>query len=109
MKLKHLFENEMNAEQAFSLAILKGTHIPEYEDIIANDSHYAYLYAKDIIKGRWPAGEPAIAEDSGYACWYAIYIIKGRWLDLEQYFLSERFRPDLYGVDIQHLYNYTKM
>ena len=36
----------------------------------------AYLYAKDVIKGRFPEAEPVIAKDAGWACYYALYVIK---------------------------------
>jgi hypothetical protein len=30
----------------------------------------AYDYAKYVIKGRWPEGEPAIAKDPDYSIFY---------------------------------------
>ena len=34
------------------------------------DSHYAYVYARDVIKGRFPEGEEVIAKDPEYANLY---------------------------------------
>ena len=40
--------------------------------------YWAYLYAKDVIKGRWPEGEPVIAREPVLACGYALCVIQGR-------------------------------
>jgi hypothetical protein len=37
------------------------------------------IYVDDIIKGKWPEGEPAIAKNPQYAYWYARDFIEGRW------------------------------
>jgi hypothetical protein len=44
------------------------------------NSYDAYLYAKDIIKGSWPAGEDIIAKDMRCSYWYARHVVKGKWL-----------------------------
>ena len=43
---------------------------------IAKDPQWAYWYAKDILKGPFPLGEPAIAKESWRAFWYAAEILK---------------------------------
>jgi hypothetical protein len=48
------------------------------EQYIIKDSHYAYFYALNIIKGRWIEAEDIIATNSGYAYLYAREIIKGK-------------------------------
>ena len=40
---------------------------PEAEATIAKDPYSAYHYARDVIGGRWPEGEAAIAKSPGYA------------------------------------------
>jgi hypothetical protein len=57
--------------------IIKGRW-PEREAAIAKDPSPAYAYARDIIKGRFPEGEAAIAKDPELAYLYARDIIKGR-------------------------------
>ena len=47
------------------------------------DPKRAYLYAEDVIKGRWPEGEPVMAKDPEYAYYYARDVIKGRWPEAE--------------------------
>jgi len=48
------------------------------EAAIARDAACAYLYARDVIKGRFEAGEAAIAGDAWWAYRYAHDVIKGR-------------------------------
>lgn len=48
------------------------------ETTVAQSPLYAYLYATEVIRARWPQGEPAIARGP-YAYWYAREIIKHRW------------------------------
>ena len=38
-----------------------------------------YYYAKHVIKGRWPEGEPYIATDPYWAYSYANYVLNRRW------------------------------
>ena len=47
------------------------------------DPDWAYHYARDVIKGRWPEGEPAIATHPGYVYLYAKDVIRGRWPEAE--------------------------
>jgi hypothetical protein len=57
--------------------VIKG-RFPEGEQAIAKSSKYAYMYAKDVIKGRWPEGEAAIAKHAWWSYGYAIHVIKER-------------------------------
>jgi hypothetical protein len=57
--------------------------------ILKRDSWYAYRYAKDIIRGRWPEAEPYIIKDSWYAFMYAQYVIRGRWEEAESVIIKE--------------------
>ena len=50
---------------------------------IATYSHYAYHYARDVIKGRWPEAEVTIAKSPKHAYLYARDVIKGRWPEAE--------------------------
>ena len=47
------------------------------ETYIAKDAFFAYLYAKNVLKGPFPAGEEAIAKDYAYAYYYARDVLKG--------------------------------
>ena len=51
----------------------------------------AYLYARDVIKGRFLEGEAIIATDPEYAYYYACDGIKGRWLDGELQILFSEY------------------
>lgn len=63
----------------YAMIVVKG-RFPIGEPAIARDPEHAYYYANRIIKGRWPEGEPAIATDSWYSYNYAIHVLKGRFL-----------------------------
>ena len=54
-------------------------------NIIKKDPEHVYLYARDIIKGRFPEAEEYIKKDPQYAYYYATNIIKGRFLEAEEY------------------------
>ena len=43
----------------------------------------AYMYARDVIKGRWPEAEPYIMKDAMISFYYAKRVIKGRWPEAE--------------------------
>jgi hypothetical protein len=52
---------------AFNYAryVIKG-RFPEGEAAIATDPYLAYVYARDILKGRFPEAEASIAKDPDY-------------------------------------------
>ena len=70
----------MTPQEAYEHArnIIKG-RFPAGEPAISADAEYAYWYARDVIGGRFLAGEPAIATSAHYAYLYAGNIIEGRW------------------------------
>ena len=45
------------------------------EKAISKDEHHAY-YARDVLKGPFPAGEKAITESAPYAHLYAAHVLK---------------------------------
>ena len=54
----------------------KPEELKKREKYIAKDPHYSYLYARDFLKGPFPAGEEAIATDSYNAYVYARDVLK---------------------------------
>lgn len=59
----------------------------ELEDL-AKDAQQSFVYAKKVLKGRFPEGEAAIAQDPDLAFDYAHEIIKGRFPEAEDTFLK---------------------
>jgi len=49
-----------------------------------DNSDLCYYYAKYVIQGPFPLGEPLIATNPERACWYAISILKRRWPEGER-------------------------
>ena len=63
MKIAELFEQEYSDKDL---------------EEIAKDPQRAYRYARDVIKGPWPAGEATIATDAEYSYYYANYVLNGK-------------------------------
>jgi hypothetical protein len=87
--LKKLFaakEKEIakDPEWAYNYArdIIRGRW-PETEAVIAKDPELAYEYARGVIRGRFPEAEAVIATDPSWAYKYAKDIIHGRWPEAE--------------------------
>jgi hypothetical protein len=53
------------------------------EPWLLQDPQAAYMYAKKVIKGRWPEAEPSIIKDASAAGSYAMDVIGDRWLEAE--------------------------
>ena len=68
----------MTLVEAYLQALYQGYGTPEQEAIIATDAWYSYLYAKDVIEGRWEPGEAIIATSYLDSSDYARCVIKGR-------------------------------
>ena len=101
-KLKEVIAR--SAKASFDYATLKAVgwpkRFPEGEDAISKSSEYSYLYALDVIKGRWEPGEDAIMKDSGRAVSYAHHFLCGRWKAAEKAIAKKR--------DPGHLLKYAK-
>jgi len=91
------------------------------ERIISQDI-LSYLYAKNVIGGRFELGEAAISKDAGYSYWYARDIIHERFIlgeaeiikDSEYSYLYARnvlrgnWTPELAAMCPAWLYTYAK-
>ena len=66
-----------SAKYAYQYArdVLKGP-FPAAEAIIAKDAYYAYQYARDVLNGPFPAGEEAIAKSGHMANPYVVDVLK---------------------------------
>jgi len=51
----------------------------EMEILDSQDLRQAVIYAKNVLKGRWPEAELFIMKDPAYAKWYAENVIGGDW------------------------------
>jgi hypothetical protein len=76
MATKDLTEALSSPKRAFEYAheVIKDRW-PSGEDIIAQDSQWAYWYARFVIKDRWPEAEPIIAQDAFWAYCFALFVI----------------------------------
>jgi hypothetical protein len=96
---KHMATPEM-AFGALKSGKLNAQQKKEAESVVATDPEYAYLYARNVIQGRWPEAEPVIAKDPQWAYTYARYVIKGRWPEGEPAIAKKADRACLYARDV---------
>jgi hypothetical protein len=90
--LKSLNENSKaggtyfsSPENAFLYCKKMKRRIPEAEELIKNNAHYAGRYADEIIHGRWPEAEEVIKKSGYQAGLYARLVIEDRWPEAERY------------------------
>lgn len=68
--------------------------------IIKKSTKWSFMYARDIIKGRWISGEEAIAKSSYYSYFYAKEIVKGRWSEGERAIMANNTHWHWYIDDV---------
>ncbi len=80
----------------------KNRYSEKLENIIKTktDPHYAYVYARDVIKGRWKEAEEYIKTDPYWAFRYARDVIKGRWKEAEEYIKTNPQSAYFYARDV---------
>ena len=61
---------------------------------------YSYLYALDVLKGRFRLGEKAISKDAEYSYIYALNILKGRFELGEKTISQDVEYSYLYACDV---------
>ena len=68
-----------SAEYAYIYAhdVIDGKFI-NGENIISKSPKYSYMYARHILDGRFELGDPVIATNAHYSYWYANYVLNGR-------------------------------
>ena len=75
---------------------------PEAEPYIMRVLYIAYLYARDVIEGRWPEAEPVFLKSNKWAYRYASDVIKDRWPDAEPYIMQDPEHAYLYAKYVIH-------
>ncbi|NHR07398.1 hypothetical protein HA052_19595 [Chromobacterium haemolyticum] len=79
------------AEIAFEICSEVGRRVLPLEPIVLSEGEYAFMYARNIIQGRWPEAEKTLLKEN-YASliWeYITDVINGPWPELEPYILRE--------------------
>ena len=95
--------NDLDPEDAYD--ILNSKKVApnkrnELEKIIANDAEFSYIYAKNVLKGRFEKGETTIATDAEYSIEYARDIIKGRFKEGEGNIITSPRYSLEYAVEV---------
>jgi hypothetical protein len=71
-----------------------------FPEMVSQNSSLAYIYARDVIHGRWPEAEPNIMKDPESAYWYAKNVIEDRWLEAEPYIKQDQYWAHWYAKDV---------
>jgi hypothetical protein len=77
---------------------------PPGEKVISTSSAYSYEYAKNVINGEWSPGEPAILKSAEYSYYYARSIIRNAWPPGEDIISTDPFHSLFYAMMILHNY-----
>jgi len=90
-----------DANNAFIYArdVIKGRW-SESEAVISKDAKIAYCYVRDVIKSKWPEGEAAISKDAHSSYYYAMDIIKDRWPEGEATIAQNASYAYFYAMDV---------
>jgi hypothetical protein len=70
------------------------------ESIILKKPSVIYCYTRDIIKGRWEECEENLSKDVVYSYWYAKNILQGRFLKAEKLIKKDPLFSSSYARDI---------
>lgn len=97
MNLNELIQNAIDAG-ACLVAINKIKSYNTFEDAIQDKEapYYAYWYAINVIKGRWPEMEHIILTSPQWSYHYAKNVINGRWEKCEKMLSSTSQREYYY-------------
>lgn len=68
----------MNSYEAYNLISEIGVNNIDLEKIISESSAFSYLYAKQILKGRFELGEEAISKNIYYSFYYSVRVLANR-------------------------------
>jgi len=73
---------------------------PVYENIIKTIPQWAYHYALNILKDRWPEAEPYILKNEIIIIEYITNVIKERWPEAELIIMKDPYNAYLYAYRI---------
>ena len=92
----------MTAQEAYNKALNAKKRLLELEPIILHDIEYSYLYARHVIKERWPEAETYLLKLKSvtYSYYYTRYVIKKRWLEAEPNIAKDEYWAFYYARDI---------
>ena len=82
----------MTPYKAFLKAYEKNERLLKMEPLILREAFSSFLYAKDVIRGRWKEAEPIILQkngsDNGYGYYYARDVLKWRIKGNKDFYIS---------------------
>lgn len=69
-------DNQCDIIYDYAEYVMKGERWIEAEHIMLQEPGWAYLYAKDIIKGRWPEAEMIISTSAHWKSRYNMFLCR---------------------------------
>jgi len=69
---------EVSARASYDRARQLGRRLIQAETCIARSAEWSYEYARNVLQGRFPAGEATIAQSAEYSFKYAEFVLEGR-------------------------------
>ena len=97
LPIKHIIKKSPEYAYLYARDTIKGRW-EEAEPYIMTDCYWAYNYARDIIKGRWFEAEQIIMKDVDSAYRYALHVIGGRWFEAEPYIMESPYYAYYYAI-----------
>jgi hypothetical protein len=79
--------------------VIKGRW-PEAEPIIMKNPYYSYSYANEVLKKRWPEAERVIKQAPQSVILYARDVIKGRWPEAEPTIMKNPYYSYSYANEV---------
>ena len=97
------YESVVGQDAEYSLLyaknVCKGPFVAGEKSIV-NHPFIAYRYCKEVINRRWYAAEEAIKKDCRSSCGYAKDLIKGRWHEAEKIIAKAPDWATVYAEDV---------
>jgi hypothetical protein len=90
----------MTPSELYELAESGNKLTHEQELVISTDVTYSYMYARDVLKARFIAGEAIIAAHSHHSFAYAFDVLKGRFEAGEAIMATDYTSAHLYAINV---------
>jgi hypothetical protein len=91
-----------NANLSCNYAINIKSPFPAGEIAISDSSHYSYVYAERVLRGRFELGEKAISQICDLSYKYAFSVIKQRFVEGETAIARDPHNSFYYAFNVLH-------
>ena len=108
LRMAEVIQDQIEREGAYQPAYKRGMSglgfAEQDADLteILSSPEKAYLYARDVIQGRWPDAEAVIAQDPWWAYWYAYEVLQRPFPAAEYVIAQDPASAYWYARDVLH-------